>query len=38
MDIMLVALSHGIQLLQDQVHLMWEYNCMDDATRAIRYH
>lgn len=35
-DVMLVALSHGIQPLQHRVHPMWEYNGVDDSTRAIR--
>lgn len=35
-DVMLVALSCGIQPLKDRVHPMWEYNGVDDGTRTIR--
>lgn len=35
-DIMLMALSRGIQPLQNRAHLMWEYNGLDDSTHTIR--
>lgn len=35
-NVMVVALSRGIQPLQDRARPMWEYNGVDDSTRTIR--
>lgn len=35
-NVMVVALSRGIQPLQQRVHPMWEYNGANDSTRTLR--